>query len=120
MKIRTLEIAAIAAAAAPRFDMYVGIHKDLRPMMTDALLALGRMDPDDAEELTEVSTRVLALPEFCIGHLSHENKHVHPALEARCSGSSSRIAHEHEEHERHIARLSAETMAISEPTPEVA
>ena len=51
MKIENQELAAVAAATAPRFDMYVGIHKALRPMMTDALLALGRMDPDDAAEV---------------------------------------------------------------------
>lgn len=97
--------AAAAAAAAPRLDLYAGIHKALRALMADTLLALGRMDADDALELAQTSQRVLELLDFCTGHLQHENEFVHTAIEARAPGASKMLAHEHAEHEQHIARL---------------
>ena len=106
MKITSKELEQVAAAEAPRFDLYSGIHKALRAMMADTLLALGRMDPGDEAEVAQVTERVLQLLGFCGSHLAHENAYVHPAIEARAPGGSERIAHEHEEHERHIAELS--------------
>jgi hypothetical protein len=106
MKITSKELEQVAAAEAPRFDMYSGIHKALRALMADTLLALGRMDPADEAEVAQVTERVLQLLGFCGSHLAHENAFVHPAIEARAPGGSERIAHEHEEHEQHIAGLS--------------
>jgi hypothetical protein len=97
---------ALAAAHAPaRFDMYSGIHKAMRAMMADTLLAVGRMDPSDTEEITAVSGRVMELLDFCAGHLEHENTFVHKAIEARAPGASEVVAHEHEDHLKHIAEL---------------
>jgi hypothetical protein len=104
--------AVAATQAAPRFDMYTGIHKALRAMMTDTLLAVGRMDTTDTEEVTAVSGRVLELLDFCIGHLEHENTFVHTALEARAPGASELMAHEHVEHREHIASLKRAVAAI--------
>ncbi|MBC5785135.1 hypothetical protein H8N03_19465 [Ramlibacter sp. USB13] len=108
MKITSKELAQVAAAEAPRFDMYSGIHKALRAFMADTLLALGRMDPADDGEVAEAGERVLRLLGFCGSHLAHENAFVHAAIEARAPGASDRIGHEHEEHEREIAHLSAQ------------
>jgi hypothetical protein len=44
MKIDTHEMRQVAAAQAPRMDLYAGIHKALRALMADTLLAVGRMD----------------------------------------------------------------------------
>jgi hypothetical protein len=105
MKITSQELAQVAAAEAPRFDMYTGIHKALRAFMADTLLAVGRMDPDDDAEVARTEERVLQLLGFCGAHLAHENEFVHAAIEARAPGASDRVAHEHEDHVRHIARL---------------
>lgn len=105
MKITSKELEQVAAAEAPRFELYSGIHKAMRAMMADTLLALGRMDPGDDAEVAQVTERVLQLLGLCGSHLVHENTFVHPAIEARAPGGSERIAHEHEEHERHIAEL---------------
>jgi hypothetical protein len=105
MKIDPQELAHVSAAAAPRVDMYSGIHKALRALMADTLLAVGRMDADDGLERAQVTERVLGLLQFCAGHLQHENEFVHAAIEARAPGASEVIGHEHEEHVRHIARL---------------
>lgn len=111
MNIDTHEMQEIAvcegAVAAPRVDLYVGIHKALRALMADTLLALGRMDSDDALEVAQVCQRVLTLLDCCASHLQHENRFVHAALEARAPGSSAVIAHEHGEHEQEIAQLAS-------------
>jgi hypothetical protein len=105
MNIDIKELDKVAAAQAPRFDMYGGIHKALRALMADALLALGRMDCEDDLEVAQSTERVMQLLDFCGAHLKHENDFVHAAMEARAPGASERIAHEHDEHLRHITRL---------------
>ncbi|MDD2925585.1 hemerythrin domain-containing protein [Rhodoferax sp.] len=107
MKLDTREIQAVAATQPARFDLYADIHKAMRAMMSDVLLAVGRMDPDDAEELSHVSGRVLELLDFCAAHVRHENEFVHPAIEARSPGASAALAHEHETHVQDITRLQA-------------
>jgi len=44
-------------------------------------------------------------------HLQHENEFVHAAIEARAPGASESIAHEHAEHQKHIASL-ADAVAV--------
>lgn len=105
MNIDPKEIQELQAAQAPRFDMYSGIHKALRALMADTLLALGRMDVNDGLELAQATQRVIELVEFCASHLRHENEFVHTAIEARAAGASAAIGHDHEEHLQHIARL---------------
>ncbi len=107
MNIDLKEIQELQAAQAPRFDMYSGIHKALRALMADTLLAVGRMDVDDALEVSQTTQRVIELAEFCASHLRHENEFVHAAIEARAPGASAAVGHDHEEHLRHIARLCA-------------
>jgi hypothetical protein len=112
MNIEPREMRQLAEAAAPRVDLYAGIHKALRALMADTLLAVGRMDCDDAPELAEVTQRVLQLLDFCRSHLRHENEFVHAAMEARAPGASGQIAHEHAQHEEEIAALAAQTTAL--------
>ncbi|RYF40614.1 MAG: hypothetical protein EOO25_12150, partial [Comamonadaceae bacterium] len=112
MKTDPRELALLAAATAPRMDMYSGIHKALRALMADTLLALGRMDADDELELAQVTQRVIELVEFCAAHLKHENDFVHPAIEARAPGASGAIAHEHAQHLAHIAQIADAAAAL--------
>lgn len=117
MNIDPREMRQVAAVAAPRVDLYVGIHKALRALMADNLLALGRMDCDDALELAQVTQRVLQLLEICRSHLRHENDFVHTALEARAPGSSGQISHEHQEHVEAIEALARQTTALLQCDP---
>lgn len=117
MNIDPREMRQVAAVAAPRVDLYVGIHKALRALMADNLLALGRMDFDDALELARVTQRVLELLELCRSHLQHENDFVHAAMEARAPGSSGQIAHEHEEHVEAIVALANQTTGLLQCEP---
>ena len=118
MKIDTQELRQVAAAQSPRMDMYGGIHKALRALMADTLLAVGRMDSGDELELAQTTQRVVELLDFCASHLAHENEFVHTALEARAPGASAAVAHEHEEHERHIQEL-RQAVEVLRATPAV-
>lgn len=101
-----------AAQAAPRVDLYAGIHKALRALLADTLVAVGRMDAQDGLELARTTQRVLEMLDFMRSHLRHENEFIHPALEARAPGASGVIAHEHEEHESEIAALAWDTTRL--------
>ena len=109
MKIDPREIAALAGAqpAAPRLDMYAGIHKALRAFMADTLLGLGRMDVDDDLEFAQTCDRVMQLLALCRSHLQHENQFIHAAMEAREPGASARVEAEHAGHEEAIVALAA-------------
>ena len=116
MKIDAQELERLAAAQ-PRVDMYGGIHKAMRACMADALLALGRVDPDDAAEVATATSRVADLLDLCEAHLQHENDFVHRAIEARAAGASEAVAHDHEEHREHIGQLRALTQALRTAGP---
>jgi hemerythrin-like domain-containing protein len=102
---------AVAAALA-RVDLYGPIHKALRLLMTDTLQRMGRLDADDAQEVTQTLAQVQELLEACRSHVAKENKFVHAAIEARRLGASERIAAEHVEHLDAIAALEAEVASL--------
>ena len=102
----------------PRFDPYEGIHKALRALMTDTLIALGRMDGDDPSECAEMTQRVLTLLDFCRSHADHENRFIHPALEARAEGSTRFVEEDHEAHDREIEKLMEATVKLKKCIPE--
>lgn len=109
MKFTQQEMKQLAEAsqAAGREDLYAGIHKALRAVMTECLLAVGRADPTDPQDVTDAGARVCALMDLCVSHVHHENNFVHPAIEARTPGLSADVAHEHLDHLEQIARLRA-------------
>ena len=96
-----------------RFNIYAPIHKALRLFMTDTLQCLSRLDLDDAQDLEAGLAQLDALLDAASCHLRHENDFIHPAIEERCSGISTRIAAEHQEHLDAIAMLRAHAAALS-------
>lgn len=101
------------SAVAPRFDMYVAIHKALRHFMTDTLQRVGRMDVADADETTRVLAQLDTLLALCIDHVHNENRFVHTAIEARQPGGAGRTAEDHVEHLESIDALRAEAHALA-------
>jgi hypothetical protein len=93
------------ASSPARYNMYGFIHKALRAFMSDTLLMLGRLDVGDATETDAALAQARDLLALCRMHLEHENRFVHPALEACEPDSSARIAGEHVHHEEDIALL---------------
>lgn len=115
MQSHALEMAHVAATARTglgRFNLYAGIHKALRAFMTDTLLMVGRADPTDDAEVAHAVTQVNELMALCVNHVAHENRFVHPALDARCPGVSSTVAQEHDGHLHHIAHLRDAAQAL--------
>jgi hypothetical protein len=92
-------------SAAPRYDLYLGIHKALRAYMGDSLALLGRSDWSDAADREAALARMRELLWICTVHLEDENRFVHPALEACTPGAAARIAAEHQHHQRDIDAL---------------
>jgi len=108
----------VEATGIGRPHLYTGIHKALRAFMTDTLLGLGRMDVEDDLDFAQGCQRVAQLLDVLQAHLEHENRFVHPAIEARAQGGSLAVADEHEGHERAILRLVravADLMACARP-----
>src|SRR5215469_7267055 len=85
-------------ASADRYDSYLFIHKALRAMMADTLVRLGSMDPTDDADTHAVLERVRQAIALGACHLEHEDKFVHPAMEARAPGSTGRASSDHASH----------------------
>lgn len=96
----------------PRFNIYAFIHKGIRLAMSQSLIALGRMDPEDDAELDPVMAEVARLLRLCRDHVKHENNFIHPAMELRQPGSARTIAGEHVSHLEEIDTLEQELQRI--------
>lgn len=106
MHIDMTEVAAVTAAARTgRVDAYATIHKALRAAMAEMLVQTGRLDCEDATAVQQHCDELHRFVDFCFGHIEHENRFIHPALEARAAGTSQRIAGEHVRHERDLIAL---------------
>ena len=99
-------------AAAHRFDFYADIHKALRACMSETLVLLGRADADDPDDTRAALAMVRDLLALCASHVDKENRYVHPAIEARAAGCSSRIADEHDDHLQALADLEEDVQVV--------
>lgn len=99
-----------------RHNIYVLIHKALRACMSDALVAVGRMDPHDAGEVASTSALVRNLLEFARVHLQSEEDWIHPALDARRAGSSAETRADHLQHREAFAMLETSLRAVEGST----
>jgi iron-sulfur cluster repair protein YtfE (RIC family) len=101
-----------AQPAPARVDLYSGIHKAIRMMMSDLLVALGRMDGADAEERGATLARLRHFLDLARHHLHKEDQYVHPAMESRRRGSTSLMRKQHAEHEDAFERLEALALRV--------
>ena len=102
----------ILAPAVPRFDMYGAIHKALRAMMTDTLVALGATDATDDAAVDAGLAKLEQLIDICSSHLEYENRFVHSAIEARLPGTTARVAEDHVGHETALDEMRAGVRAV--------
>ncbi len=103
--------------AAPPVDLYGPIHKALRHLMCDTLFRVGCIDIADAVGCERTLAQLGQLLALCATHLEHENRFVHPALEACQPQASARIAAEHDEHRQHLRELRDELVALRGAAP---
>jgi hypothetical protein len=99
-------------APAERHQTYKPIHKALRAFMARVLVDLGRMDTSDAGECRATLGQARSLLALLSSHLEHENRFIHPALEALQPGSSARVDEDHAAHQATIEALTAEVQAL--------
>jgi len=111
-------LAVRGTATAPRFDIYAGIHKGVRLMLTDLITSAGGVDPHDLASVQQLVDKVEAAADFCLSHLEHENTFLHTALERVQPGASQRIATEHVDHEQDIETLRHHARALPGSTAE--
>ncbi len=104
-RVETSAPAARQHEAAQRYDIYAVVHKGLRAFLGDTLAQVGRIDAFDAEDVARGAASVRALLDACRAHLHHEDRHLHPAMEARRPGSAARTADDHLEHGEAIEAL---------------
>jgi hypothetical protein len=99
-------------AEAARFNIYTLIHKGLRACMSETLVSVGRLDPNDMTEIAAAVGQVRGLIEFAREHLEHEERWIHPALEARRPGSSAESRDDHSRHLESLASLDSSARAL--------
>ena len=102
------------AGAAPRFDPYAAVHKGLRALMADTLIAMGRVDVGNPGEFHRTIDRVVEMLDFCRSHARHENQFLHPAIEMRAPGSTGASAIDHALHEQAIDQLKKTALQLPE------
>lgn len=94
-----------AVASTQRFNLYQSVHKGLRAMLCDMLLALGHCDLYEPEQRRRTLAQLQQVLSLCYCHLQHEDLHLHRAMEARAPGSSSQRDSEHHHHVGEIIAL---------------
>ncbi|MGC2856553.1 hemerythrin domain-containing protein [Novispirillum sp. DQ9] len=90
-----------------RYNMYRLIHKGVRALTAGVLVDFGRLDAADDAERAALVARVRDLLDFCHHHMDNEDRHVHPAMEARAPGSTAAVAADHVHHLHGIESLRA-------------
>ena len=85
-------------ATGPRYDMYYAIHKAIRHAHCTLLMRLSAFDLDDDAAVAETIEAMRAHFILCKGHLKHEDKEIHPALESRRPGATQVAEEGHDDH----------------------
>ncbi len=95
--------AFLTVAGAQRWDIYGPVHKGLRLAHGAMMTRLGQADwsADQGDLLADLVAH-LALG---AAHLTHEEDHIHAALETRAPGAAQGLAAQHGHHRRRFTDL---------------
>jgi len=107
----------MSATAHPRHDLYAPPHKGMRWALSHLLLRIGAHDFADTAATDELLGAVRLQLQLSAGHLAHEDREIHTALEARAPGSTAQLEREHAHHRASFAELEA-ILAEIEAAPE--
>lgn len=89
----------------PRHDLYYAIHKGIRYAHCRLLMRIGSLDLDNDAARDALVSALRDHLNLCNGHLAHENREIHTALEARSPGASEVAEEGHVEHEKTFEEL---------------
>jgi hypothetical protein len=105
------------APELPQVDIYGLVHKGLRWSLCNLLTRMATHDPADADNLQMALDDLEGLLYMCLSHGTHEDRHLHPAIEVRRPGGAAFLHATHDELEREMAllrELSQQLAAASE------
>lgn len=88
-------------------DFYYAVHKGIRLANARLLIRLGRADAGDIREVEAVLADLRDHLVMGLSHLTHENREIHAALDARCPGASDHAGEDHDHHEQSFGELEA-------------
>lgn len=88
----------IAASLEEKEDLYYSVHKGVRFANMRLLIALGQLDPFDADAVADVLRQLSEIITMGMSHLDHENREVHAALDQRVPGVTEHAAEDHHHH----------------------
>lgn len=99
-----------------RYDIYGPIHKGLRRSMCSLLERIGSNTFTDAAQRTALLNEMRQLLSLTSSHLKHEETFMHPSIEERAKGASSKLASEHIEHNEEMDELRALAAQVESAT----
>lgn len=99
---------------AQRYDLYGPVHKGLRLAHAEMMARLARADHVAPTRLLDDLRSHLDL---CRRHLHDEDRHIHPALEARRPGATAELNRQHEDHRDDFERLERAITAVERAAP---
>lgn len=100
-----------------RYDLYASIHKGLRRAQGQLMTRLGAIDALSADDVAQLIRDMRLMISLGRKHLAHENTYIHTEIEKRSVGSSSRLADDHDEHEREFQTIEAMLARIEATAP---
>jgi hypothetical protein len=95
-----------------RYNLYSSIHKGLRRAQAQLMMRLGAADALNEALVAALVRDIRLMVSMGRKHLHHENLHIHTQIEARSPGASSRLADDHDSHERDFDDIEARLAAI--------
>lgn len=104
----------------PRVDLYGSVHRGLRLGHTRLLARLGTTSYTDRAAVERALDELEAFLDLAALHLAAEERHYHPALEARRPASASVLDEQHAEHQRSFVELRKLAAKLSAATVDTA
>jgi hypothetical protein len=99
-----------------RYNLYASIHKGLRRAQGQLMTRLGAIDPANEADVAALIKDMRLMVEMGRKHLKHEDTYIHTEIEKRSAGATTRLADDHDHHERDFLLLEARFADI-EATP---
>lgn len=96
-----------AGSVAIADDFYYAVHKGIRLANARLLVRLGRTDAGDANAVEAALGDLRDHLVMGLAHLTHENREIHAALDARCPGASAHAGEDHDHHQQSFGELEA-------------
>jgi hypothetical protein len=99
-----------------RYNLYASIHKGLRRAQGQLMTRLGAIDSKSEADVAALIRDMRLMVVMGRKHLKHEDLYIHTEIEKRSPGATTRLADDHDHHERDFEALETRFAEI-EATP---